>query len=71
MKGVRDSQLVAAHQDVLKCGRNTGAAKMIPDGVVVLCGEWESGPTPRELSGESYNLILISGRERNHPASRL
>ena len=67
MKGVRDSQLVAAHQDVLKCGRNTGAAKMIPDGVVVLCGEWETGPTPRELSGESYNLILDVKEIIQHP----
>ena len=40
---------------------------MIPDEVVLLCGEWETGPTPRELSGESYNLILDVKEIIQHP----
>ena len=40
---------------------------MIPDEVVVLCGEWETGPTPRELSGESYNLVLDVKEIIQHP----
>ena len=40
---------------------------MIPDEVVVLCGEWETGPTPKELSGESYNLVLDVKEIVQHP----
>ena len=40
---------------------------MIPDEVVILCGEWETGPTPRELSGESYNLVLDVEEIIQHP----
>ena len=40
---------------------------MIPDEVVVLCGEWETGPTPKELSGESYNSVLDVKEIIQHP----
>jgi len=53
--------------DVVRCGRTPGAAEMIPDEVVVLCGEWETGPTPRELSGENYNLVLDVKEIIQHP----
>jgi len=54
--------------DVLRCGRNPGTTLMAPDEVVILCGEWETGPTPAILSGEKYNLVLEIREIVRHPA---
>ena len=40
---------------------------MSPEEVVILCGEWETGPTPQELSGEKYNVILDIKDVIRHP----
>ena len=41
---------------------------MDPKEVVVLCGEWETGPTPPEYSNEKYNLDLEVIEIIRHPA---
>ena len=41
---------------------------MAPDEVVILCGEWETGPTPQKSSGEKYNVVLQVKVILRHPA---
>ena len=41
---------------------------MAPDEVVILCGEWETGPTPQKSSGEKYNVVLQVKEILRHPA---
>lgn len=40
---------------------------MIPSEVVILCGEWETGPTPPELSNEEYNEVKDVTEIIRHP----
>ena len=54
-------------EDVLRCGRNPGAAEMDPKEVVILCGEWEAGPTPQNFSDEKYNVVLQVEDIIRHP----
>ena len=41
---------------------------MRPEEVVILCGEWETGPTPARSSGEKYNIVLEIREIVRHPA---
>ena len=41
---------------------------MDPNEIVVLCGEWETGPTPQQYSYEKYNLDLEVVEIIRHPA---
>jgi len=41
---------------------------MAPDEVVILCGEWETGPTPAMSSGEKYDVVLEIREIVWHPA---
>ena len=54
--------------DEVRCGSNPGAAEMDPSEVVILCGEWETGPAPRASSGEEYNVVLKISEIIRHPA---
>lgn len=53
--------------DFLRCGANPGAAEMDPKEVVILCGEWETGPAPQTSSGEKYNIPLEISEIIRHP----
>ena len=35
--------------------------------VVILCGEWETGPTPQNFSDEKYNVVLQVEDIIRHP----
>ena len=54
--------------DTLRCGKSPGAAEMDPNEVVILCGEWETGPAPQAFSGEQYNVVLEISEIIRHPA---
>ena len=53
--------------DILRCGKNPGTAEMDPNEVVILCGEWDSGPAPKISSGEKYNIPLEISEIVRHP----
>lgn len=53
--------------DTLRCGTNPGAAEMDPDEVIILCGEWQTGPSPLRFSGEEYNVPLKIKEIIRHP----
>ena len=40
---------------------------MDPNEVIILCGEWETGPTPQLSSGETYNIDLEVLEIIRHP----
>ena len=40
---------------------------MDPSEVVILCGEWETGPAPQISSGEKYNIPLEISEIVRHP----
>ena len=40
---------------------------MSPEEVVILCGEWETGPAPQTSSGEKYNVVLDIREIVRHP----
>ena len=58
---------LGCQEDQLRCGSNPGAAEMTPDEVVIICGEWETGPTPQRFSGEEYNVDLKITEIVRHP----
>ena len=54
-------------EDSLRCGNNPKTAEMDPEEVVILCGEWETGPTPKNFSDEKYNVDLQVEDIIRHP----
>merc|ERR1719295_2558873 len=40
---------------------------MDPAEVLILCGEWETGPAPKRFSGEKYNIDLEIREIVRHP----
>ena len=50
-----------------KCGETPKVYKMTGDDVEILCGEWETGDTPRVLSDERYNVLLPIKDIVRHP----
>ena len=54
-------------EDIVRCGTNPGAAEMDPDEVIILCGEWQTGPSPRRFTGEEYNVPLRVKEIIKHP----
>ena len=40
---------------------------MDPDEMLILCGEWETGPAPKRFSGEEYNVVLKIKEIVRHP----
>ena len=54
-------------EDKNKCGEKPRVYEMDGDDVEILCGEWETGDTPRDLSNEPYNVILKIQKIVRHP----
>ena len=44
--------------DIAQCGTAPMVADMLAWDADILCGEWQTGITPREVSGELYNVRL-------------
>ena len=57
-------------EDTIRCGENPGAVEMDPAEMLILCGEWETGPTPIRFSGEKYNVDLQIKEIVRHPDFR-
>ena len=53
--------------DTNKCGINPRVVEMTGADVEVICGEWEVGNVPPDVSGELYNVILQVKEIRRHP----
>jgi len=53
--------------DTTKCGETPKVYEMTGDDVDILCGEWETGDTPRVLSDERYNVLLPIKDIVRHP----
>jgi hypothetical protein len=53
--------------DKIKCKNNPGVSEMTGHDVQIICGEWETGTTPKELSGEKYNVLLPIKEIVRHP----
>merc|ERR1711892_118020 len=53
--------------DVAKCGNKPKVVEMEPTDAEILCGEWETGPTPPSLSGENKNIVLSILDIKRHP----
>ena len=57
-------------EEVDRCGEQPVAVEMVGRDVDIICGEWETGDTPREFSGEEYNVVMrVTGIAR-HPNFR-
>ena len=54
--------------DVATCGQSPKVVEMEGEDAVVLCGEWEIGPTPMEISKERYNVALNVLEIIRHPS---
>jgi len=50
-----------------KCGDNPKVFLMTGQDAEILCGEFETGPAPSDLSGEIYNVILPINKIVRHP----
>ena len=48
----------SCRSDLAKCGKDALVSEMIPEEVDILCGDWEIGPVPMQMSKEKYNIIL-------------
>merc|ERR1711892_249627 len=53
--------------DVAKCGNDPKVKEMEPTDAEILCGEWETGPTPPSLSDEKENIVLPILDIKRHP----
>merc|ERR1711892_326769 len=53
--------------DVAKCGNDPKVKEMEPTDAEILCGEWETGPTPPSLSEEKENIVLTILDIKRHP----
>jgi len=53
--------------DQNKCGDNPKVFLMTGMDAQILCGEFETGPAPSDLSGEKYNVILPINEIVRHP----
>ena len=54
-------------EDPIRCEKNPGAVEMDPKEMKILCGEWETGPSPRRFSNEKYNVGLEIKEIVRHP----
>ena len=54
--------------DKTKCGDQPRVYLMTPQDAEILCGEWETGPIPRILSGEKYNVFFPIKKIVRHPS---
>ena len=50
-----------------RCGSDPKSVEMDGGDVDVLCGEWQLGRAPKELSDEEYNVFLEVTEIRRHP----
>ena len=50
-----------------ECEDDAEIVNMTGDDTEIVCGEWETGPTPMEDSGEEYNIILPIKNITRHP----
>jgi len=48
----------SCRSDIAKCGENALATQLNPREADIVCGEWESGPVPMNVSNENYNVVL-------------
>ena len=53
--------------DNSECEDDAEVVNMTGDDAEIICGEWETGPTPMEESGEKYNIILPIKNITRHP----
>ena len=58
-------------QEVVTCGRTPRVATMEPVDSHILCGEWQLGEVPMELSQEEYNIRLSITEIVRHPGFNL
>ena len=49
------------------CEDDAEIVNMTGDDAEIICGEWETGPTPMDDSGEKYNIILPIKNITRHP----
>ena len=49
------------------CGDDPEIVNLTGEDAEIICGEWETGPTPMEESGEEYNIILPIKNITRHP----
>ena len=50
-----------------ECAEDAEVVNMTGDEAEIICGEWETGPTPMSESGEQYNIILPILSITRHP----
>ena len=50
-----------------ECGDDPEVVNMTGEDAEILCGEWETGTTPMDESGEEYNIILPIKNIIRHP----
>ena len=50
-----------------ECGDDPEVVNMTGDDAEIICGEWETGPTPMSESEEEYNIILPIKTVTRHP----
>ena len=50
-----------------ECGDDPEIVNMTGEDAEIICGEWETGPTPASESGEEYNIILPIKKIIKHP----
>lgn len=54
-------------EDVSRCGTQPRVYEMTGEDAEILCGEWETGPSSPESSGELYNVLLPVLEIVRHP----
>ena len=53
------------------CGDDAEVVNMTGEDGEIICGEWETGPTPASESGEEYNIILPIKNIIRHPEYKI
>ena len=53
--------------NMARCGNSTEVVDMTGEDAEIICGEWETGTIPSEVSGEKYNIILNIKAITRHP----
>jgi len=63
----KETDSIDCSDDVAKCGNKPRVVDMEPTDAEILCGEWETGPTPPSLSEENKNIVLAILDIKRHP----
>ena len=54
-------------ENLSRCGKNPKVVELTSKDAEIICGEWETGYVPQNLSGEKYNVILNIREVMRHP----